>query len=165
MTGRSKVPGGRAARGDRRIQEFEHDTYKTKGKLKEPTVCPECSAVFHKGRWTWGPKPQAAHETLCPACHRIKDLYPKGFLTLKGEFLAEHRDEILGLIRNDEAKEKAEHPLARIMSIEQQDDATVISTTDTHLPRRIGENLHHAYEGDFSFHYDEEEFIRVFWTR
>ncbi len=104
MTGRSKVPGGRAARGDRRIQEFEHDTYKTKGKLKEPTVCPECSAVFHKGRWTWGPKPQAAHETLCPACHRIKDLYPKGFLTLKGEFLAEHRDEILGLIRNDETE-------------------------------------------------------------
>ena len=107
MTGRSKVPGGRAATRDRRIQEFEHDTYKTNGKLKEPTVCPECSAVFHKGRWMWGPKPQAAHETLCPACHRIKDLYPKGFLTLKGEFLAEHRDEILGLIRNDETEKGA----------------------------------------------------------
>ncbi len=166
MTGRAKLPPGRAPRGDRRIQEYEHDTYKTKGKLPEPTACPQCGAVFHKGRWTWDPKPQGAHETLCPACHRIKDHYPKGLLTLKGAFLAQHYDEIHGLVRNEEAKEKAEHPLSRIMKIEQQDDATVISTTDTHLPRRIGETLHHAYEGEFNFHYDQgEEFIRVFWER
>ena len=166
MSGPSKLPAGRAPRGDRRIQEYEHDTYKAKGKLKEPTVCPQCGAVYHKGRWTWDPKPAGAHETVCPACHRIHDNYPKGFLTLKGQFLADHHEEILGLVHNEEAKEKGEHALARIMKIERQDDATVISTTDTHLPRRIGEALHHAYEGEFSFHYDEgEQFIRVFWSR
>ncbi len=166
MTGRTTLPGGRAPRGDRRIQEYEHDTYKTKGKLKEPTACAECGAVFHRGRWTWDPRPAGAHETACPACHRIKDHYPKGIVTLKGRFLHDHRDEILGLVRNEEAREKGEHPLARIMKIERQDDATVITTTDTHLPRRIGEALHHAYEGGFHFHYDEgEQFVRVFWTR
>ncbi len=162
----SHLPAGRAPRGDRRIQEYEHDSYKLKGKLKEPTACPECGAVFHKGRWTWDPKPAGAHETLCPACHRVKDRYPKGLLTLKGPFIEAHHDEILGLVHNEEEREKKEHPLSRIMKIERQDDATVISTTDTHLPRRIGEALHHAYEGEFNFHYDEgAQFSRVFWQR
>lgn len=166
MTGQAKVPPGPAPRRDRRIQEYEHDAYKNKGKLKEPTACTQCEAVYHKGRWTWNPKPAKAHETLCPACHRIKDHYPQGFLTLKGSFLAEHHEEILGLIRNEEMKEKGEHPLSRIMNIEQGEVATIITTTDRHLPRRMGEALHHAYEGVFDFHYDQDgEFIRVFWER
>jgi hypothetical protein len=42
----------------------------------------------------------------------------------------------------------------------------VISTTDTHLPRRIGESLHHAYQGALGVHYDEgEQFVRVIWSR
>ena len=52
------------------------------------------------------------------------------------------------------------------MRIAQKAEATIITTTDTHLPRRIGEALHHAYEGEFRFHYDQgEQFIRVFWER
>ena len=38
-------------RHDRLLQETQHDTYKSKGKLHEPTVCPDCGAVFHAGRW------------------------------------------------------------------------------------------------------------------
>jgi hypothetical protein len=42
----------------------------------------------------------------------------------------------------------------------------VISTTDTHLPRRIGEALKHACHGELSLHYDQgEDFVRVNWTR
>ncbi|MFQ5992555.1 MAG: BCAM0308 family protein [Nitrospiraceae bacterium] len=166
MVGRTKRPAGRAPRGDRRIQEDHRDMYKARGKLKDSTACRECGATFHKGRWTWEPKAIKARETLCPACHRIKDHCPQGLVTLKGQFFNEHREEIFGLIRNEEAKAKAEHPLSRLMKIEQQDDATVISTTDTHLPRRIGDALHHAYKGEFNFHYDAgEEFTQAFWTR
>ena len=32
----------RAARGDRLIREHVHDPYKTRLKLTEPTVCPQC---------------------------------------------------------------------------------------------------------------------------
>ncbi len=157
---------GQAARKDRTVQEYEHDPYKARGKPKEPTACLQCGAVFHKGRWTWGAKPPQAHEALCPACHRIHDKYPQGILTITGPFLIDHKEEILGVVRNTEAKEKAEHPLSRIMSIEQQGGGLVVATTDTHLSRRIGETLHHAYEGNCSFHYDEgEQFIRVKWER
>ena len=166
MTKGPPFRAGGAARKDRTYQEHQHDTYKARGKLKEPTACPQCGAVFHKGRWTWETRPPGAHDSLCPACHRIRDKYPQGILTIAGPFLLDHKEEILGVVRNTEAKEKAEHPLSRIMSIEQQGEALVVATTDTHLPRGIGETLHHAYEGDFSFHYDEgEQFIREKWAR
>jgi hypothetical protein len=103
---------------------------------------------------------------LCPACRRINDQYPAGTLTIAGAFARQHADEILGLVRHQEQAEKAEHPLHRIMTVEQGYEATVVSTTDIHLPRRIGEALHHAYQGELDFRYHEEgHFIRVTWSR
>jgi NMD protein affecting ribosome stability and mRNA decay len=166
MTAKVKRPARQGARHDRLVQEYQHDTYKLPGKLKEPTVCPECGAVFHKGRWTWGPAPSEAEQTTCPACHRIRDKYPKGLLTLKGSFIDEQHEQVMGVAHNTETKEKKEHPLSRIMAIERRPEGLVISTTDTHLPRRIGEGLKHAYQGELELHYDQdEEFVRVIWTR
>jgi hypothetical protein len=111
-------------------------------------------------------RPARSHEELCPACHRIRDKYPAGFLTLKGEFLKAHQEEILNLARNEEEEEKAEHPLQRIMAIEQEGEAIVLTTTDMHLVRRIGEALHHAYHGELEVHYIEEgSILRVSWQR
>jgi uncharacterized protein (DUF2249 family) len=42
----------------------------------------------------------------------------------------------------------------------------VITTTDLHLPRRIGDALHRAHQGEISFHYIEEgNILRVHWKR
>lgn len=153
-------------RQDRLIRERVHDPYKFRAKMSEPTVCSDCGAVYHKGRWQWMDAPAGAHDDLCQACHRIKDDYPAGEVTVGGDFLSGHKDEILNLARNLEAQEKGEHPLNRIMSIEESGGETLIRTTDIHLPRRIGEALAHAYEGDLEFSYDEEGyFIRVTWRR
>jgi hypothetical protein len=104
---------------------------------------------------------------MCPACERIRDRAPSGVLLLTGEFVAKHRDEVLGLARNEEAHLKAEHPLARIIKIEDQTEApegVVITTTDPHLARRIGEALHHAHRGTFACRYEEnEDLLRANW--
>ncbi len=153
-------------RRDRLIQEYEHDTYKSKQKLPEPSVCPECAAVFHEGRWTWATRPPKAHETLCPACLRLRDRYPAGYVKLSGQFFEEHRQELLRLAHNVEAREKAEHPLKRIMDTEDQDGNTLITTTDIHLARSIGDALHDAYEGELDYEYTEEQnILRVTWRR
>jgi hypothetical protein len=77
-----------------------------------------------------------------------------------------HKDEILHLARHQEGQETAEHPLHRIIGIEEGDDAIVVRTTDIHLPRRIGEALRHAFHGELDFHYEEEAyFIRIRWSR
>ena len=54
MTGPVNFRAGfRPVRRDKLIQERVHDTYKIWGKLPEPTECPDCGAVWHKGRWQW----------------------------------------------------------------------------------------------------------------
>lgn len=153
-------------RSDRLIHEHVHDPYRMRKKIKGPAFCPQCDAVYDKGRWVWGERPAGAEKETCPACSRIGERQPAGIVTLSGDFLSEHCDEIISLARNEEEKEKGEHPLHRIMDIEAGKDGTVINTTDIHLPRRIGEALKSAYGGDLDYHYEEESyFIRVNWSR
>jgi hypothetical protein len=156
----------RTRRQDRRLQELVHDPYKSKRKLPEPTICPVCFAVYHEGRWVWRERPSQAHQEICPACDRTRDQYPAGQVTVEGPFSKEHRGEILNLAWNLEQKAKAEHPLDRILAIEEQEDTLVIKTTDIHLPRAVGEALHRAYQGELEYHYNEEEYyLGVSWKR
>lgn len=156
----------RRIRRDRFIKEYEHDTYKTKGKLREPAVCPECGAVYHKGHWQWLARPRGARETLCPACHRMQDKYPGGYLTLSGPYQKQHRDEILRLARNLERREKKEHPLRRILSLEERGDDVLITTTTMGMARAIGDAVHHACKGELCYQYsDEANILHVGWKR
>ena len=142
------------------------DPYRLRGKWPEPTTCPECGAIFHDGHWQWGEEKERAEEHLCPACQRVRDRVPAGLLTVSGEFFVAHRQEILKLIRNVESKAKAEHPLERIMSLDEHADSAVISLTDLHLAHGIGQALHHAYQGDLDSGYtDEDDLLRITWTR
>jgi len=151
---------------DRLRLETSTDSYKAKGKLSEPTVCPDCGAVFRAGRWQWLAKPRDAQKITCPACHRIHDHFPAGYVTLNGVFFGSHEQEILQLIKNQEAKEKAGHPLQRIMAIEKTGQTTLVTTTDIHLARGIGEALHHAYQGELEFHFNKDQnLLRVDWSR
>jgi NMD protein affecting ribosome stability and mRNA decay len=158
---------GAPQRRDRLMHEHIHDTYKIRRKLPEPAVCPECRAIYHHGRWQWADSwPYQAHQEVCPACHRIKDHYPAGILTLTGAFVQKHKAELLDRVRHLEAEEKKQHPLGRIMGIEEHPAAVVITTTDIHLPHRIGHALHAAFGGDLDYRYEEETyFIRVNWKR
>jgi len=163
---RNDTPRRESRRRDRLIQEREHDTYKVRGKLPDPTACPECGALYREGRWLWGTAPEGANEVACPACQRIRDHYPGGYLALSGGFLAEHRAEILQLARNVETREKKQHALKRIMEIDESEGAFEITVTHPNLARAIGEAVHHAYQGELDFQYaDEENVLRVRWHR
>jgi hypothetical protein len=96
----------------------------------------------------------------------VRDHFPAGLVELQGEFLALHRDEVLRLARHHEAREKAEHPLERIMDVEDVEGGLRITTTDIHLARDIGEALHSAYKGELAYHYNKDEnLLRVHWAR
>lgn len=167
MSHATTIPQGfkKISRHDNLFQERVHDAYKVQGKLPEPSVCSECNAVFHEGRWQWLPAPVKAHKATCPACHRIHDHFPAGFLTMKGEFFESNRDEIMHLVHNHEQRERQEHPLQRIMATEEKEGATLVTTTDIHLARGLGEALHHAYQGELEYHYNpEQNLLRVSWT-
>ena len=141
------------------------DPYQRQQKLEDDTVCTQCGAVYHKGRWQWGATPVNRHEALCPACRRINDKLPAGVVKLHGALGRQQREEILRLARHQEEAEKSEHPLTRIIKIDEDADGIVINTTDIHLPRRIGEAVKRAFHGSLNEDFDQGGyFVRVNWT-
>ncbi|MGH0031443.1 MAG: BCAM0308 family protein [Myxococcota bacterium] len=154
------------ARRDRLIGKGNAEPYRSERKLPDPTTCADCGALYRNGRWVWGDAPEDAHRALCPACHRIRDAYPAGVLTISGSFIEAHRAEILGLARNVESREKGDHPLKRIMAVRSDEAAVTIETTEAGLARNIGDALHRAYEGDLDYTYGEGgDLLRVTWKR
>jgi hypothetical protein len=150
-----------------RIQEEVHDPYKPRKKPHEPCLCPQCGAVNLSGRWQWAKeKPEHLQEEICPACHRINDEYPAGEIILSGGFLETHKHEIVELTHNTERAERAEHPLQRIMDIDETGGKVTVTTTDIHLARRIGHAVFDAYKGHLDTHYDPEGYyLRMTWRR
>lgn len=161
-TGPGSVPRYR----DRIFDDSRHDPYHAKGKYREPTACNVCGAIFQNGRWCWGEAPRGARRATCPACARTRDELPAGYVNLSGEFFNAHRDELLRLARHAAEKERAEHPLHRIMHVVEAPGQTVITTCDVHSARRIGEALASAYDGHLDVRFGEDEYsVRVNWTR
>ncbi len=164
MSHNAKATSFHPVRHDRLIQEHRHDPYASRGKPAEPAVCPDCGAVFHDGRWRWGTAPAGASAQLCPACRRVRDEYPAGVVLVGGDFSAAERDETLRLVEHEATAESAEHPLERLMKIEDEDGSLVITTTSVHLARRIGEALQRAHRGRLDLRYSEgERFVRVYY--
>lgn len=149
------------------VTEEVHDPYKARKKPSEPCQCPQCGAVQVEGRWQWAKeKTEGFSKELCPACHRTNDDYPAGEIILSGGFLATHKNEIIALARHTEQAERADHPLQRIIGINETNGKVVITTTDIHLPRRIGHAIFDAYKGHLDTHYDEKGyFVRIVWER
>lgn len=159
---------GTQGRHDRLIQERTHDPYKSKHKLSGNTLCPDCKAVFTDGRWQWLETTRGLmNVSRCPACSRAHEKIPAGILTISGDFMQGHRDQILNLLHNKVDAEKAQHPLKRLMDIEEQDNGDIVATfTDTHLPRDVGKALSRAYKGELDIHYaQDEDLTRVKWAR
>jgi hypothetical protein len=151
-----------------RIGGANTNPYYEDRKYTEPTVCPRCGLVYRNGRWQVSELPQGdrPHENHCPACRREVDRFPGGLLHLKGKYLAEHHDEILNIIRNQQSAAAAQRPLQRILWIEESPDAVEVATTMGHLAQRIGKAVLSACKGHLAIkHAHEDQLLRVYWER
>jgi hypothetical protein len=161
--------------GDRSNSGRKHDrprgvpsrgpgVYRHEAKAAGGLVCQECGIVQQAGRWYFGEPPSAQLPSgLCPACRRIRDGYPAGTLRIPARLLA-RRDELLGLIRNVEAAEKPDHPLERLMGIEESGGDLVVTTTGVHLAREIAHRLAKQFHSKPRIRYaDGEDLVHVDW--
>ena len=173
---KSERGGFRMLRHEQLLQERVHDTYRRGAKLPEPARCRDCGAVYRRGRWQWdragktprtaGPAGEAPRPVRCPACSRVREGMPAGYVSLSGAYQRAHRAEILRRVRRCEADEKHAHPLQRIMTVSAAGGDLVVTTTDSHLARRLGETLVKAFKGSSEYRYGREDnLLRVSWSR
>jgi hypothetical protein len=158
--------GFRAGRHEQRLQGLEADAYKPRRKPAGPARCRGCGAVYRLGRWTWQAAGEGARATWCPACRRTREDMPAGYVRIEGDYQRAHREELVRRVRRCEAAEKAAHPLQRIIALRPEGDGLLVTTTDAHLARRIGEALAKSYKGSVDYRYgDEDNLLRVSWRR
>ena|SRR5215469_9907855 len=145
-------------------EDHIRDPYQLRQNLSDHTIRPQCGALYHNGRWQWALRPEEGPEVLCSACRRINDKSPAGIVTFHGGFAPQQVNEIVHLARHQEEAEKSEHPLNRIISVDEEAEGIVIYTPDIHLPRRIGEAAKRAFHGTLQEHFDKGGyFVRIDW--
>jgi NMD protein affecting ribosome stability and mRNA decay len=157
----------------RKCMDTAGDPYLLKKGNSEMAVCKRCHAIYHNKRWYLDEelyqKKAALKETekiLCPACHKIKDKFPGGVVTLTGAFLHEHKEEIMNLIRNEEERAKGFNPLERIMEVTKIKKGMEITTTNEKLAQRIAKSLERAYQGSVEYKWSSgTKLLRADWER
>ena len=144
------------------------EPYQPRRGLPDGTVCKGCGIVYHNKRWQIVEGSVAAQkgDVLCPACQRIVGEDPAGVVTLSGPFLAQHREEILNTVKQQEVKHREKNPLGRIMEIKEENGGIVVTTTEDKLAQKIGRELYKSQRGELHYKWSHEQrMVRVDWTR
>ena len=90
----------------------------------------------------------------------------EGYLTLSGEFLVAHKDELVTLLKNEAAKVGKRNVMDRIIQMAPEGEKLVVETTTEKLAQHLGRAVYKAYKGDLSFKWSEpNRFVRVYWNR
>ena len=117
----SSTKGRAVFQNHRRRKEGLPDPYVLKKGLKEPTICPSCHAVYHKKRWYLDEglyletkKQKGVSWQKCPADRKIEDGYAMGVVNIIGDFVLNHKDEIINLVRSEERHAMEKNPLENI---------------------------------------------------
>ena len=148
------------------------DPYLQKERQHDMAMCKQCHAIYHNKRWSFDEKlyiKERDHKktllVLCPACQKIRDKYAEGFVTLKGDYLKEHKQDILNLIKNYDQRAMGYNPLERIIEIKDRGSVVEITTTHEKLAQRIGKKVHKACQGELEIKWTEDRVTRVVWSR
>ena len=95
-----------------------------------------------------------------------KKIEEGGIIRLAGQFLMDHEDEIIGLMKHEGQAAEQKNPQHRITKIEKVNGGIVVETSEHNLAIHIGKALEHAYKGEHTFKFlKDEKFVEVDWKR
>ena len=85
---------------------------------------------------------------------------------LAGDFVDTHEALVMGIVLDQEEREKVEYPLRRVMDIEKLESGFLVTTTDVNLACDIGEALRQTFNGELDMNYNRRmNQLRVHWQR
>jgi len=149
------------------------NAYHEREMLEDGMQCGGCGAEYRNKRWYLAEAPamtpqtaEAAGKPICVACQRLRDDNPAGILTMNGKYFHNHEEEILNRIRSTEAQSRLKNPLGRIMTMKEEGDMLVISTTEDKLAQKLGRDIYRAHGGELEYQWSRDQhFVRVNWNR
>jgi hypothetical protein len=150
------------------------DSYLPRGASRNMSVCGGCRAVYMNRRWyaegdayKSSVNNREMTQVICPACLKIRDNFPGGIVTLKGDYVLPHKADLMNLIRNEEERARGLNPLERVIAIKEDGfGSIVISTTNEKLAQRIGRAIRKAFHGEVAYHWSHDnKLVRVDWVR
>ena len=157
----------------RKNVDRETDPYIARRSAASVAACPACRAICRNKRWYLDEieykRLRAGKDVVsrtCPACRKIADGFAAGVVTLRGDYLREHRGDILNLVRNEEKRARGINPLARIVHLKEGEDWLEVATTAEKLAQRIGREVYKACRGTLEYKWSEDaKLVRVNWAR
>lgn len=147
------------------------DSYLLGAAPQESAACKGCGAIWRAKHWALPTTEttelsRAKGTTLCPACRKSRDKFAQGFVTIQGGFTTAHKEEIIRLLRNKEARAMQLNPLERIMEIKEGKGVIEVSTTTDKLAQKFGRMLHKTFSGEIEYKWNSDvKLARVVWTR
>ncbi len=170
-------PIGKTARGYKlsyKKKSATTDPYLPRGASRQVSVCEGCHAVCMNKRWyadgdvyeTAIKNPETVM-MVCPACLKIRDHFPGGIVTLKGDYVLPHKQDLMNLVKNEEERARGLNPLERVMSVKENGyGSIVISTTNEKLAQRLGRAIKKAFHGEVTYRWSHDnKLARVDWVR
>ncbi len=150
------------------------DSYLPRGASRSVSICGSCRAVYMNKRWyVAGDSAEVASKEaktvliVCPACLKIRDNFPGGIVTLRGEYVLAHKQDVINLIKNEEERARGFNPLERVMSIKENGHGSlVVNTTNEKLAQRLGRAVKKAFHGEVTYRWSHDnKLLRVDWER
>lgn len=136
-------------------------------------VCPRCRAISLQKRWFLDDalydklrRDPEAQLVRCPGCERVERGIYEGRVVLRGDWIVDHKDEVINLIKNQESEARQTNPFSRIGVIKDQGNQLELYVTTQWLAVRIGKELRKAHKGELQIdHLPQQKFSLVTWHR
>lgn len=131
-------------------------------RLKEPSVCERCGAVYERSVWRHRRLNTAALEKVawvtCPACAQVRegDRY-FGRVLIRGPYAVANADVIRRRVQNVGRRSAYTQPQRRIMSIDSNGKTIEVLTTSQKLAHRIARELEKAFGGKATFKWSDRD--------
>jgi len=101
-----------------------------------------------------------------PVADRNPSFEAGGVIKVSGNFLLDHEEDILGLVRHQGKLVAEKNPQAKITNIKKANGGLVITISDHNLAMKIGKALTSAYKGDHNYKFSHgDQFVEVEWKR
>ena len=150
--------------------EKTHSGEAHSGRLREPSACERCGAVFRRRTWRRDDHVtlamlDRADWTVCPACEQIRNTEGQGRILVSGRFAVAHEPDIRARIRNVAARAAFTQPQRRVVAVERQGDVLEVLTTSQKLAHRIVHELKKVFRGSTKYHWSDDGTLLATWQR